>query len=61
MTKKIHKQKLFFSVLTKNLNWGFLIKNLVNFKRWSGIKDENFNMGVHWKVQFLAGGYVKPI
>ena len=21
-----------------------------------GIKDENFNMGVHWKIQFLGGG-----
>ena len=47
MTEKIHKQKMFFSILTKNLNREILIKNLVTFKRWNGIKDENFNMGVH--------------
>ena len=39
MTKKIYKQKMFFSILTKNLNREILIKNLVTFKRWNGIKD----------------------
>ena len=47
MTKKNYKQKMFFSILTKNLNREILIKNLVTFKRWNGIMDENFNMGVH--------------
>ena len=47
MTKKIYKQKMFFSILTKNVNREILIKNLVTFKRWNEIKDENFNMGVH--------------
>ena len=47
MTKKIYKQKMFFSILTKNLNRKILIKNLVTFKRWNEIMDENFNMGVH--------------
>ena len=28
------------SVLTKNLNWNILTKNLVTFKRWDGVKDE---------------------
>ena len=61
MAKKIYKQKMFFSVLTKNLNREILIKNLVTFKRWNGIKDKNFNMGVRWKIQFLGGGWIKPV
>ena len=32
--------KTFFSVITKNLNWEILTKNLVTFKRWDGVKDE---------------------
>ena len=39
---------MFFSAISKNLNWEILTKNLVTFKRWDGAKDENFNnMGVH--------------
>ena len=38
---------MFFSVITKNLNWEILIKNLVTFKRWDGI---------HWQIWFLGGG-----
>ena len=30
MTKKVYKQKC-FSVITKNLNWEILTKNLVTF------------------------------
>ena len=34
---------MFFSVMTKNLNWEILTKNLVTFKRWwHGDKDEKF-------------------
>ena len=33
---------MFFSVITKKLNWEILTKNLVTFKRWDGVKDENF-------------------
>ena len=33
---------MFFSVITKNLNWEVLAKNLVTFKRWDGVKDEKF-------------------
>ena len=29
-----------FSVITKNLNWEILTKNLGTFKRWDGVKDE---------------------
>ena len=31
---------MFFSVITKNLNWEILNKNLVTFKRWDGVQDE---------------------
>ena len=31
---------MFFSIVTENLNWEILTKNLVNFKRWNGVKDE---------------------
>ena len=33
---------MFFSVITKNLNWESLTRNLVTFKRWAGVKDEKF-------------------
>ena len=33
---------MFFSVITKNLNWDILTKNSVTFKRWDGVKDEKF-------------------
>ena len=39
---------MFFSVVTKNLNWEILTKNLGTFKRQNEIKDEKFIiMGVH--------------
>ena len=34
---------MFSSVITKNLNWEILTKNLVTFKRWDGVKDEKFD------------------
>ena len=37
---------MFFSVLTKNLNWEILTENLVTFKKWDGVKDEKFQY--HW-------------
>ena len=33
---------MFFSVITKNLNWDILTKNLVIFKRWHAVKDDKF-------------------
>ena len=33
---------MFFSVITKNLNWEILTKNLLTFKRWNGVKDKKF-------------------
>ena len=39
---------MFFPVITRNLNWEILKKNLVTFKIWDGLKMKNFNiMGVH--------------
>ena len=48
---------MFFPVITRNLNWEILTKNLVTFNIWDGLKMKNFNiMGVHWKIRFLDGG-----
>ena len=33
---------MFFSAITKNLNWDILTKNLVTFKRWDEVKNEKF-------------------
>ena len=33
---------MFLSLITKNLNWEILTKNLVTFKRWDGVNDEKF-------------------
>ena len=33
---------MFFPVLTKNLNWEILTKNLVTFKRWDRVENEKF-------------------
>ena len=41
MTKKVYTQ-MFLSVITKNLNWQILTKNLVDFQRWDEVQDENF-------------------
>ena len=35
---------MFFSVITKNLNWEILTKNLVTFKKLDGVKDKVFLM-----------------
>ena len=58
---------MFFSVMTKNLNWENSTKNLVTFKRWDGINDEKFwyygsslknpnFRGGAWKNNFFGGG-----
>ena len=33
---------MFFSVMTKNLNWEISFKNIFTFKRWDGVNDEKF-------------------
>ena len=32
---------MFFSAITRNLNWEILTKDVFTFKRWDGVKDEN--------------------
>ena len=57
---------MFVSVITKNLNWEILTKNLVTFKRW----DEKFEYyggslkylifrGEFTKNQYIGGNYIK--
>ena len=44
---------MFFSVITKNLNWDVLSKNLVTFG--VGLRVKNFNITrFHWKIRFLV-------
>ena len=51
MTKKFINRKIFSSVLTTNLNWEILTKNLVTFTDGTGVKMKYFNItGVHWKI-----------
>ena len=38
--KKVLQTKIFFSVITKNLNWEIFKNNLLTFKRWDD--DEKF-------------------
>ena len=48
---------MFFSVITKNLNWEISTKNLVTFKRWDGVKDEKFQKyGSPLKNPIFRGG-----
>ena len=47
---------MFFSVITRNLNWKILTKNLATFKDGMGLMMKNFNiMRVHWKILFSGG------
>ena len=53
---------MFFSAVTKNLNWDILTNNLVTFKRWDGVKDEKFEYyGSSLKNAIFNGGHEKPI
>ena len=63
MTKKVYKQKCFLFIITKNLNWEILTKNLVTFKKdGMGLRMKNFNiMRIHWKIRFLGWVHEKPI
>ena len=46
---------MFFFVITKNLNWEILTKNLVTLKDEMGLRMKNVNiMGVHWKIWVLG-------
>ena len=41
-----------FSVITKNLNWETLTKNLVTLKNWMGLRMKTFNIGFTEKSNF---------
>ena len=46
---------MFFSVITKNLNWEIYIYILL--KDGMGLRMKNCKiLWVHWKIQFLEGG-----
>ena len=50
-----------FSLAQLKLSTGKFQKNLVTFKRWYGVKDQNFQYyGGSLKIQF-SGGFKKPI
>ena len=52
--------KVFFYIITKNLNWENLTKNLVTFKRWDGVRMKNFDiMGGSLKNQYTGGNCLK--
>ena len=44
---------MFFFVITKNLNWEILTKNLVTFKSCDGFKDAKF--------EYYGGSLKNPI
>ena len=44
---------MFFSVITKNLSWEILIKNLVTFRKWDEVKDE--------KIEYYGDSLKNPI
>ena len=51
---------MFFYVITKNLNWKILTRNLVTFKRGDVVQDEKFEYC--WgslKNQIFRGGFTK--
>ena len=48
LTTKKFINKIVFSVITKNSNQEILTNNLVTFKRWDVVKDENGGFaGIH--------------
>ena len=47
---------MFFSVITKTLNWEILTKNLITFKKCDGVKDEKFYGGSLKDPIFKTGG-----
>ena len=48
---------MFFSVITKNSDWGILPKNLVLLIDKMVLRMKNFNiLAVYWKIWLLGGG-----
>ena len=59
MVKKFYKQKRqFFYIITKNLNWEILTKNLVTFKEWYRVKH-NFFLGEFHEKPIYMGKILK--
>ena len=54
---------MFFSVITKNLNWDISTKSLVTLKRWDEIKNGKFECyrGSLKNPIFRGGVQEKPI
>ena len=51
---------MFFSVITKNLNWEVLTKNLVTFRRWNVVNLEKFQCHEDLlKNLIFSGGFSK--
>ena len=46
---------MFFSGITKNLNWEISTKNLFTFKRQDGVKDEKLSYGSSLKNPTFEG------
>ena len=51
---------MFFSVITRNLNWEILTKNLVTFRKWDGVKKVYY-YGSSLKNLIFRGFHQKPI
>ena len=54
---------MFLSVIIESLNWEISTKNLITFKRdRMELRMKKVNiMGMYWEIQYLGGGYKKPI
>ena len=59
--------KIFFSIITKNLNWEISTKNLILFKRWDKVKKNGRSLKnailrggikyrINWGVNYLKRG-----
>ena len=47
---------MFLSLITKNLNWEILTKNLSTFKRWDEVKGGKFQYYAgSLKIRFIGG------
>ena len=42
-----------------NQNWEILTKNLINFKRWDGVKDEKFKYYIGSLKNLIFSGFTE--